>query len=174
MELEKDGQLPLLDVLLNKNRDDTLGHKACEPQHIEQELQHLNQALQANGYGNPQIKRAMRTRNGPPRNTNCPEIGSGQRVYLISRTLRTESAVQYKNDIQTHAAITPPATFSEGPQGSPNIDRSIQDSLSLWVSIHGHYETQHQYQAKRAQTQLSSKLSRQIRGGRTRSSERRL
>ncbi|GJQ84925.1 hypothetical protein Trydic_g531 [Trypoxylus dichotomus] len=37
--------------------------RICEPQHIEQELQHLNQALQANGYGNPQIKGAMQPSN---------------------------------------------------------------------------------------------------------------
>ncbi|GJQ78415.1 hypothetical protein Trydic_g22237 [Trypoxylus dichotomus] len=83
MELKKDGQLPFLDVLVNRNRDGTLGHRVyrkptdtdrylhynsnhhpkqtraviktlidlvariCEPKHIEQELQHLNQALQA-------------------------------------------------------------------------------------------------------------------------------
>ncbi|GJQ80370.1 hypothetical protein Trydic_g4925, partial [Trypoxylus dichotomus] len=70
-------------------------------------------------------------------------------------------ATLYKNDIQTHAAITPPATFGNGPQGSHNINRSLQDSLLLWVSI-GHYETQHQHQAKRAQTQLSSRSNRQI------------
>ncbi|GJQ65859.1 hypothetical protein Trydic_g3961 [Trypoxylus dichotomus] len=35
-----------------------------EPQHIEQEFQHLKQALQANGYRNLQIKRAM-----PPSNS---------------------------------------------------------------------------------------------------------
>ncbi|GJQ76059.1 hypothetical protein Trydic_g18110 [Trypoxylus dichotomus] len=85
MQLEKDGQLPFLDVLVNRNRDGTMGHmvyrkpthtdrylhynsnqhpkqkrgviktlvdraaRIYEPQHIEQELQHLNQALQANG-----------------------------------------------------------------------------------------------------------------------------
>ncbi|GJQ72477.1 hypothetical protein Trydic_g3551 [Trypoxylus dichotomus] len=37
--------------------------RICEPQHIEQEFQHLNQALQANGYGNPLIKRAVRPNN---------------------------------------------------------------------------------------------------------------
>ncbi|GJQ76817.1 hypothetical protein Trydic_g15024 [Trypoxylus dichotomus] len=37
--------------------------RSCEPQHIKQELQHLNQALQANGYRNPQIKSAMRPSN---------------------------------------------------------------------------------------------------------------
>ncbi|GJQ87172.1 hypothetical protein Trydic_g12525 [Trypoxylus dichotomus] len=86
-----------IDVVVNRNRDGTLGHRVyrkpthsdrylhynsnhhpkqkraviktlvdraariCEPQRIEQELQHLNQALQANGYRNPQIKRAMRS-----------------------------------------------------------------------------------------------------------------
>ncbi|GJQ65329.1 hypothetical protein Trydic_g7445 [Trypoxylus dichotomus] len=99
MELEKDGQLPFLGVLVNRNRDGALGHRVyrkpthtdrylhynsnhhpkqkravikmlvdraariCEHQHIEQELQHLNQALQANGYENPQVKRAMRPSN---------------------------------------------------------------------------------------------------------------
>ncbi|GJQ77972.1 hypothetical protein Trydic_g2333 [Trypoxylus dichotomus] len=99
MKLEEDGQLPLLDVLVNRNRDGTLGHRVyrkpthtdrylhynynhhpkqkcaviktlvdrttriCEPQHIEQELQYLNQALQANGYRNLHIKRAVRPSN---------------------------------------------------------------------------------------------------------------
>ncbi|GJQ74722.1 hypothetical protein Trydic_g21573 [Trypoxylus dichotomus] len=78
MELEKEGQLPFLDVLVPTHTDRYLHHNSnhhpkravikmlvdraariCEPQHIEQELQHLNQALQTNGYRNPQKKGAM-------------------------------------------------------------------------------------------------------------------
>ncbi|GJQ76129.1 hypothetical protein Trydic_g1877 [Trypoxylus dichotomus] len=99
----------------------------CERQHIEQELQHLNQALQANGYGNPQITNRQRT----------PTIQrlAGDSVPTLYQerygpNRQDIKATQYKNDIQTYA-LTPPATFGEGSQGSPNIERSIQDSLFL-------------------------------------------
>ncbi|GJQ82060.1 hypothetical protein Trydic_g6933 [Trypoxylus dichotomus] len=40
-------------------------------------------------------------------------------------------AIQYKNDIQTHAAITPPAAFGEGPQGSSTGVYGIPCSCGL-------------------------------------------
>ncbi|GJQ75011.1 hypothetical protein Trydic_g9631 [Trypoxylus dichotomus] len=58
-------------------------------------------------------------------------------------TAKDYSKYSYKGQLSYEEVITPSATFDEGPQGSPNMDQSIQDSLFLWVSVHRHYETQH-------------------------------
>ncbi|GJQ82375.1 hypothetical protein Trydic_g442 [Trypoxylus dichotomus] len=68
--------------------------RICELQHIEQQLQHLNQALQPNSYRNPLKKRAMQPSNSK-RTANEHQISrdwQGTASYLISRVLQTELA----------------------------------------------------------------------------------
>ncbi|GJQ80938.1 hypothetical protein Trydic_g4755 [Trypoxylus dichotomus] len=75
--------------------------RICEPRHIEQELQHLNQALQANGYRNPQIKRAMRPSNSK-RTTKEHQLsrdwqGTAYLSYINSVTDRIGERLERQN-----------------------------------------------------------------------------
>ena len=52
--------------------------RICEPQYLEEELQHINTALQANGYSSSEINRVLHPRRSGPKE----EIRSVSTTYL--------------------------------------------------------------------------------------------
>ncbi|XP_030750808.1 uncharacterized protein LOC115878439 [Sitophilus oryzae] len=135
MEVEKATQLALLDVLVNRRQDLSLGHKVyrknthtdrylhnnsnhnpdqkrgviktlvdrarriCEPLHITEELQYLDRALQANGYREQTIRRAIRPRKPVERQEgeNTPPSGVAFLPYIRGVTDRIGKLLRKRN-----------------------------------------------------------------------------